>query len=191
MSRNPEVECRQSDVRGKLWHQKVTMWLDSAPSKRKDFFRVTSGRHEILVSLALLTAVCVFFSSRPAAPQEQQWLFYSPALSRLEGKLTKVMKYGSPSYGEHPEQDQKIDVPILILQFPVRVKSPPASSVNTQTTNVSFVQLIFPRESGSYSKHLNANIVVEGTLAKGIKGEHFTDVVMTVKRVNPVDPPVY
>jgi hypothetical protein len=50
-------------------------------------------------------------------------------LSRLEGKLTKVMKYGSPSYGEHPEQDQKIDVPILILQFPVRVKSPPASSV--------------------------------------------------------------
>ena len=82
------------------------------------------------------------------------------------------MKYGSPSYGEHPEQDQKIDVPILILQFPVRLKSPPASSVTTQTTNVSFVQLIFPRESGSYSKHLNANIVVEGTLAKGIKGEH-------------------
>ena len=129
MSRNPEVECRQSDVRGKLWQQKVTMWLDSAPSKRKDFFRVTSGRHEILVSLALLTVVCVLFLSRAAAPQEQQWLFYSPALSRLEGKLTKVMKYGSPSYGEHPEQDQKIDVPILILQFPVRVKSPPASSV--------------------------------------------------------------
>lgn len=152
---------------------------------------MTSGRHKILVSLALLTSVCVFFSSRAAAPQEQQWLFYSPALSRLEGKLTKVMKYGSPSYGEHPEQDQKIDVPILILQFPVRVKSPPASSVKTQTTNVSFVQLIFPGESGSYSKHLNANIVVEGTLAKGIKGEHFTDVVMTVKSVNPVDPPVY
>ena len=167
------------------------MWLDSAPFKRKDFFRVTSGRHEILVGLALLTAVCVSFSSRAAAPQEQQWLFYSPALSRLEGKLTKVMKYGSSSYGEHPEQDQKIDVPILILQFPVRVKSPPASSLNTQTTNVSFAQLIFPAESGSYSKHLNANIVVEGILAKGIKGEHFTDVVMTVKRGNPVDPPVY
>ena len=152
---------------------------------------MTSGRHKILVSLALLTSVCVFFSSRAAAPQEQQWLFYSPALSRLEGKLTKVMKYGSPSYGEHPELDQKIDVPILILQFPVRVKSPPASSVKTQTTNLSFVQLIFPGESGSYSKHLTANIVVEGILAKGIKGEHFTDVVMTVKRGNPVDPPVY
>src|SRR6185369_1427214 len=141
---------------------------------------------KISTRLALLSAVCLIFLSRGAAAKEQQWLFYSPALSRLEGKLTKVMKYGSPSYGEHPEQDQKIDVPILILQFPVRVKSPPVSSVKTQTTNVSFVQLIFPGESGSYSKHLNANIVVGGTLAKGIKGEHFTDVVMTVKRVNPV-----
>jgi hypothetical protein len=172
-------------------HQKVTMWLDSTPSNRKNFFRVTSGRHEILVSLALLTAVCVFFSSRSATSQEQQWLFYSPALSRLEGKLTKVMKYGSPSYGQHPEEDQKLDVPILVLKLPVRVKSPAATSVNSQTTNVSFVQLIFPGESGSYSNYLNANIVVEGTLVKGIKGEHFTDVVMSVKRVNPVDPPVY
>jgi hypothetical protein len=35
------------------------------------------------------------------------------------------------------------------------------------------------------------NIVVEGTLAQGIKGEHFTDIVMTVKTVNPAEPPVY
>lgn len=146
---------------------------------------------KISTKLALLSAVCLIFFSREAAPQEQQWLFYAPALSRLEGKLSKVMKYGRPTYGEHPEQDEKIDVPILILQLPVRVKSPTSSSVNTQTTNVSFVQLIFPTESGSYSKHVNVNIVVEGTLAQGIKGEHFTDIVMTVKTVNPAEPPVY
>lgn len=146
---------------------------------------------KIATTLALLSAVYLIFFCRGAAPQEQQWLFYSPALSRLEGKLTKVMKYGRPTYGEYPEQDEKTDVPILVLQLPVRVKSPTASSVNTQTTNVSFVQLIFPSESGSYSKHLNMNIVVEGTLAKGVKGEHFTDIVMTVKTVNPAEPPVY
>src|SRR5689334_17299995 len=134
---------------------------------------------KISTRLVLLSAVCLIFLSRGAAPQEQQWLFYAPALSRLEGKLTKVMKYGSPTYGEHPEQDEKIDVPILILQLPVRVKSS-AQSVNTEITNVSFVQLVFPTETGSYSKHLNATIVVEGTLTKGIKGKHFTDVVMTV-----------
>jgi hypothetical protein len=146
---------------------------------------------KISTRLALLSGVCLIFLSRGAAPQEQQWLFYAPALSRLEGKLTRVMKYGRPTYGEHPEQDEKIDVPILILQLPVRVQSSTSSSLNPQTTNVSFVQLIFPAESASYSKHLNANIVVEGTLAKGIKGEHFTDIVMTVKTVNPAEPPVY
>lgn len=146
---------------------------------------------KISIRLALRAAVCLIFLSRGAAAQEQQWLFYAPALSRLEGKLTKVMKFGRPTYGEHPEQDEKIDVPILILQLPVRVKSPASSSVNTQTTNVSFVQLIFPAEGGSYSTHLNVNIVVEGTLAKGIRGEHFTDIVMTVKTVNPAEPPVY
>jgi hypothetical protein len=146
---------------------------------------------KISIRLALRAAVCLIFLSPGAAAQEQQWLFYAPALSRLEGKLTKVMKFGRPTYGEHPEQDEKIDVPILILQLPVRVKSPTSSSVNTQTTNVSFVQLIFPAESGSYSRHLNVSIVVEGTLAKGIRGEHFTDIVMTVKTVNPAEPPVY
>ena len=34
-------------------------------------------------------------------------------------------------------------------------------------------------------------IVVEGTLEKGLKGDHFADVVMTVKAVNPTAKPVY
>lgn len=143
------------------------------------------------ITLALLSAVCLLFWCREGAPQQQQWFFYSPAVSRFEGKLTKVMKYGRPTYGEHPEQDEKIDVPILILKLPVRIKSPTPSSENTEITNVSFVQLIFATESGSYSQHLNANVIVEGTLAKGIRGEHFTEVVMTVKAVNPPEPPVY
>jgi len=145
---------------------------------------------KFLIRLVLYSGLCLLFWFGGAAPQQQQWLFYSPAVSRLEGKLTKVMKYGSPTYGEHPEQDEKIDVPILILHLPIRVKHPPPS-VNTESTNVSFVQLIFPTETGSYAKYLNATIVVEGTLAKGLKGKHFTDVVMTVNTLNPAEPPVY
>jgi hypothetical protein len=174
--------------------QKATVRADSVPLSRERFREASAGSSTVMkisTRLALLSAVCLIFLSRGAAPQEQQWLFYAPALSRLEGKLTKVMKYGRPTYGEHPEQDEKMDVPILILQLPVRVKSPMPSSLNTQITNVSFVQLILPSESASYSKYFDANIVVEGTLAKGIKGEHFTDIVMTVKTVNPPEPPVY
>ena len=111
-------------------------------------------------------------------------------LETVRDVLVAHMKYGSPTYGEHPEQDEKIDVPILILHLPIRVKHPPPS-VNTESTNVSFVQLIFPTETGSYAKYLNATIVVEGTLAKGLKGKHFTDVVMTVNTLNPAEPPVY
>ena len=132
---------------------------------------------------------CVLLFLSEAAPQQQEWLFY-PVVTRLQGKLTKVTKYGKPTYGENPEKDEKMEVPILILQTPIRAKAQTTSN-NETLTNVSFVQLIFPGEVGDYSKHLNMVIVVDGTLERGRKGDHFTDVVMTVKVVNPTAKPVY
>ena len=41
-----------------------------------------------------------------------------------------------------------------------------------------------------YAKYLDQNIVVGGTLTRGFRGEHFTDVVMTVKAVNPTGKPM-
>ena len=111
-------------------------------------------------------------------------------VSRLQGKLTKVTKYGKPTYGENPEKDEKVEVPILILQTPIRAKAQTTSN-NEPLTNVSFVQLIFPGEVGDYSKHLNTIIVVDGTLERGRKGDHFTDAVMIVKVVNPTAKPIY
>ena len=142
--------------------------------------------------IALAMAVsCVLLFLSEAAPQQQEWLVY-PVVTRLQGKLTKVTKYGKPTYGETPEKDEKIEVPILILQTPIRAKAQTTSSVNNETlTNVSFVQLIFPGEVGDYSKHLNMVIVVDGTLEKGLKGDHFADLVMTVKAVNPTAKPIY
>ena len=143
---------------------------------------------QIAVAIAVS---CVLLFLSEAAPQQQEWFNY-PAVSRLQGKLTKVTKYGKPTYGENPEKDEKVEVPILILQTPIRAKAQTTSSVNNETlTNVSFVQLIFPAEVGDYSKHLNMVIVVEGTLERGHKGDHFTDVVMIVKVVNPTAKPIY
>ena len=147
----------------------------------------SSNDFVIVIALAY-----VMLLSSDAALQGQEWLPYYPAVSRLQGKLVKVSKYGKPTYGENPEKDEKVEVPILILQTPVRIKARPTSSVNNESvTNVSFVQLIFPPEvDGNYSKHLDKEIVVVGTLVRAHKGEHFTDVVMTVKAVNPTGKPM-
>lgn len=148
---------------------------------------------EVGVGIAVMVILILALLLLPQArAQQQDWLSYSPAVSRLQGKLTKVSKYGKPTYGENPEKDEKVEVPILILQTPVRIRARLTSSVNNESvTNVSFVQLIFPREiDGNYAKYLDKDIVVAGTLVRGHKGEHFTDVVMTVKAVNPTGKPM-
>ena len=144
-------------------------------------------------SLTGLTLALVFAIATPAQvfPQEYPWLSYFPSGVRLRGKLTSVTKYGKPTYGENPEKDEKLEVPILILQTPIRVKANPRSSVNNESiTNISFVQLIFPPEvDGDFKKHIDHNILVAGTLSVGSRSGQFTDVVLTVKAINPTGKP--
>ena len=141
-------------------------------------------------SLILILVFSLY--TKEVRPQEQPWLSYYPSVARLNGKLTKVIKYGPPTYGESPETDKKIEVPILILRTPVRIKGNATSSINNeQITNVSFVQIIFPPElQTNYANYLEQDVVLAGTLTRGYRGEHFTEVVMTVKAVNPTGKPL-
>ena len=163
--------------------------LSSAPSPHSS--PVKGEEVGFRIAAAIILAITFLFILEATA-QEQDWLSYYPAVSRLTGKLTKVYKYGKPSYGEVPEKDEKVEVPILILQTPARIRARANSSVNNEsTTNISFVQLIFPAEANiNYAKYLDQNIVVGGTLTRGFRGEHFTDVVMTVTVVNPTGKPM-
>lgn len=143
-----------------------------------------------------ITAIIVFAFTllflTKATAQLQDWLSYYPSVSRIHGKLIQVYKYGKPTYGENPERDEKVEVPILILQTPVRIRARSSSSVNNESlSNISFVQLIFPAGvERNYSKYLGQDIVVAGTLVRGHRGEHFTEAVMTVKAVNPTGKPM-
>lgn len=145
-------------------------------------------------SVASLVFIGILFTVSETNPQQNQlqdWLSYYPAVSRLEGKLVKITKYGKPSYGENPETDEKVEVCFMILPVPARVKARSTSSVNNESiTNLSFVQLIFPPEIGDYAKYLDKQIVVAGTLVRGYKGDHFADMVMTVKAINPTGKPM-
>ena len=138
-----------------------------------------------------LALACALAIPSQVTPQVDPWLSYFPSVIRLRGKLTTVMKYGKPTYGENPEKDEKLEVPILILQTPIRVKANPVSSVNNESiANISFVQLIFPPEvDADFKKHVDHNILVAGTLSVGSRGGQFTDVVLTVKAINPTGKP--
>ena len=145
----------------------------------------------LAASLALVGILLSFSETHPQQNQLQDWLFYYPAVSRLEGKLVKITKYGKPSYGENPETDEKVEVCFLILPVPARVRARTTSSVNNESiTNLSIVQLIFPAELGDYAKYLDKQLVVAGTLVRGYKGDHFADAVMTVKAINPTGKPM-
>ena len=150
--------------------------------------RLSSTRYS---ALAIVVILISFSETNSQENQLQDWLSYYPAVSRLEGKLVKITKYGKPSYGENPEIDEKVEVCFMILPVPARVKARSTSSVNNESiTNLSFVQLIFPPEIGNYAKYLDKQIVVAGTLVRGYKGDHFADVVMTVKAINPTGKPM-
>ena len=145
----------------------------------------------LAASLALVGILLSFSETHPQQNQLQDWLSYYPAVSRLEGKLVKITKYGKPSYGENPETDEKVEVCFLILPVPARVRARTTSSVNNESiTNLSIVQLIFPAELGDYAKYLDNQLVVAGTLVRGYKGDHFADAVMTVKAINPTGKPM-
>ncbi len=156
-------------------------------------FKVNQLRRskQTMVAFAVFCTLLASTDTTPQQRQPQEWLSYYPAVSRLQGRLVKVMKYGKPTYGENPEHDEKVEISILILPVPIRVKARATSSVNNESvTNVSFVQLIFPVEMGDYSQYIDKDILVAGTLVRGHTGDHFTDVVMTVKAINPTGKPM-
>jgi len=137
------------------------------------------------------TMICLLAFASENSAQEDRWLNYFPSVARLNGKLIQVTKYGYPTYGAEPDKDEAVEVPILVLQKPIRVRPKPDSTSNSEwITNVSFVQLIFSDDNNATVKrYLDHEIVVAGTLSIGKRMGQFTEVVMTVKAVNPTGKP--
>jgi hypothetical protein len=96
--------------------------------------------------------------------------------------LTTVTKYGPPNYGENPATDQKLNVPILVLDHPVNVRGDSASEINQESFNdVNEIQLVLGEHEKEHEHLANQRIVVTGTLSRGMSGHHFTDVVLSVQ----------
>ena len=114
----------------------------------------------------------------------EDWLAYEPAVVELRGTLTEVTKLGPPNYGEDPETDERLEIPVLQLSKSINVKGDPYDQTNNATfTGVGEVQLIFLSADEQYRDLTGREVVVEGTLSEAMTGHHFTKVVMTVKAI--------
>jgi hypothetical protein len=135
-----------------------------------------SGRIKMLrLTVCIALILCC---GRFAAAQATGWLDYGPAVA-LRGKVTTIVKYGPPGYGESPEIDA-LEIPIvLVLPLPVRV----AETI----TNLTHIQLVFDTSGfPNYRTYIGKEVVVKGKLFEAVTGHHFTPVLLEVLEVKVI-----
>lgn len=128
--------------------------------------------------LCFLTAL-VLLRPESASAQDSGWLHYDPEVVTLRGKVTTIVKYGPPGYGETPEIDD-VEIPILlVLPLPVRV-------VDT-ITNLTHIQLVFAKsEFSNFRNYIGKEVIVKGKLFEAVTGHHFTRALLEVESVKVI-----
>ena len=135
----------------------------------------------LLCALLILALSCGSTTKQPGDQLEEMWVGYEPSEVSLEGRLVVENKFGPPNWGENPDTDMKLHVPMLILSRPLNVRRDPNSDVNDETfTGVQKVQL---QIRSDYQKLVGKEVVATGSLYAGQTGWHFTDVLMSVKSI--------
>lgn len=128
-------------------------------------------------------ALCLLVYAAVGRAADAVWLQYEPSEVELKGKLVVVAKFGPPNWGETPDQDMKLQVPILQLAVPVNIRGDPKSETNKETfRDVREIQLQGLQDYEGYS---DRDVVVRGTLFRAQTGWHFTKVVMSVTSIIP------
>lgn len=147
---------------------------------------ITMKLKVFLVGLAFLSSGRPSSAAQAAAVQPS-CLAFEPHIVDLRGRLTVQQKSGAPNYGEHPATDQKVQVPILVLDQPVDVCGDSTSQLNSESVhNVKEIQLVLPDGAHAYDRLMNQSVVVTGTLSAAVSGHHYTPVVLTVKNAKVV-----
>ena len=124
--------------------------------------------------ISFLTALVLYASA--AVAQDGAWLRYDPEVVTLRGKVTTIVKYGAPGYGESPEIDD-LEIPIiLVLPLPVRVAE--------TMTNITHIQLVFhTSQFPDYRTYIGKEASIKGKLFEAVTGHHFTPVLLEVEAV--------
>lgn len=112
---------------------------------------------------------------------------HSEITKTLQGKLITELHYGSPGYGEDPENDKKVYPYILVLNKPIDLIEEGnfrKSEYGKSFDNVEKIQLTGDFD---FSKFKGKEVEITGTLFESDNGNHFTDVLMTVSNINSIE----
>jgi Domain of unknown function (DUF4431) len=132
----------------------------------------------------LVIFVCLSSCNTFQRSSAESWLQYEPSVVELQGNLTEVDEFGPPNFGENPNLDTKVRVPILVLSEPINVRGDPASQLNAESfKGIRDIQLIFSGGAAAYSAFIDRHVVVKGTLFRAESGHHYTDVVLDVTEI--------
>lgn len=134
-------------------------------------------------ALTILILTVLAAVAHPTA-QAQCWLSYEPETVELDGRLVLQAKYGPPNYGEQPKTDQKVRIPVLVLENPVNVLPSQEIVYNSEPVyRTRQIQLAFIENDIPYKNLIGKNVVVTGSLFHAHTGHHYTDVVLNVRSI--------
>ena len=136
-------------------------------------------KHTLTIAIAaLLVAI-----AHPAAAQ-QRWLSYEPEVMELDGRLVIESKFGPPNFGEQPKTDEKVRVPVLVLNDRANMLPDSGDDPNAKSVyDIRQIQLVFSSSDTAHKALIGKQVVVTGTLFYAHTGHHYTDVVMNVQSI--------
>jgi Domain of unknown function (DUF4431) len=133
--------------------------------------------------IAIVAAVLLLAPAGLASTTEVEWLEFHPSVVTLTGRFELVLRFGPPNYGEDPKTDLKIEVPMLLLTDPIRVRGRPGDEINSESVeDVRMVQLILPSQVNRYEL-IDQEVLVRGELTHATQGPEFTAVIMDVNQI--------
>ncbi|MBI4514916.1 MAG: DUF4431 domain-containing protein [Deltaproteobacteria bacterium] len=134
--------------------------------------------------LILVALICGSSITPGETPRSGRWLAYEPAVVRLAGMLRVVPEYGPPNFGENPETDEKVQVPMLTLGEPINVMASPSRNLDYEALqNVSQIQLVFSSHHLASADLVGHKVVVTGRLFHAQTAHHYTPLLMDVEAI--------
>lgn len=109
---------------------------------------------------------------------------FGPEIVRLSGVIHLEEHYGPPNFGERPDIDKRMTIPMLLLDEPISITGDSTRSVGSGSyTDVRKVQLFEPPSLYLVS-YANRHVTVWGKLIEQGVGTDFTEVLMFVKGID-------
>lgn len=95
------------------------------------------------------------------------------------------MHYGSPGYGEDPDNDEKEYPFILQLDGPIKVIAEDTDTINSDISDVLEIQLVLRGKPyvDMAKQYKNKHIKVQETLFSAFTGHHHTEVLIVVDKI--------